>query len=392
MSENDRQRPTRRDYVKYSGTVIGGGLLAGCSTDDSVSESSPDETERATTSGAEADPSATADADSYSVSMDPVGPVTFESVPETWISYQYAVGDMGVALGQTDGYLGTNSPASYPDFFYNELPGVEFDASTLTDIGSGDKEVFYDLSPDVLFIDPNNARARFEWSDADIDEITNQVAPFFGHFGRRYGYRYQEGYPQLGLYGVFEKIAEVFQERARYERIKAIHDEAMRLVSENLPPEEERPTIGLLSGGSQVADGKLYLMKATAPGYGRKQYRDLGVKDVLASVETTSPFYQTDFEELLDLDPEAIVVHWTVQLSDEEFQAKFVDPFESDPVGGELTAVEEGRIFKGGSAEQGPLINLFQTELAARQLYPEIIGDRQLFSRERLAEIVAGES
>jgi len=33
MSDNDIDTtgaPTRRDYVKYGGTVIGGGLLAGC--------------------------------------------------------------------------------------------------------------------------------------------------------------------------------------------------------------------------------------------------------------------------------------------------------------------------------------------------------------------------
>jgi iron complex transport system substrate-binding protein len=299
---------------------------------------------------------------------------------------------MGVALGRADGYLGTNKPENYPDFFYDELPGIEFDASTLTNIGSGDKEVFYDLNPDVLFIDPNNAQARFEWSQSDIGELTENVAPFFGHFGRRYGYEYQQDYQQLGLYDLFEHVAEAFQEQARYRRIKAIHDDVLDTVTANLPPEDERPTVGLLSGGSNVADGTLYLMEATAPGYGRKQYRDLGVRDVLDSVETDSPFYQTDFEELLELDPDVIVVHWTVQLSESEFTAEFVDPFEADPVGSELTAVQNDRVFEGGTAEQGPIINLFQTELAAEQLYPDIIDGRELFSRDELASAVTEEA
>jgi hypothetical protein len=77
------------------------------------------------------------------VTLSPVGEVRFESVPERWLSYQYALGDMGIALGKGDGYVGTNKPENYPDFFYDELPGVEFDASQLTDIGSGHKEIFY---------------------------------------------------------------------------------------------------------------------------------------------------------------------------------------------------------------------------------------------------------
>jgi iron complex transport system substrate-binding protein len=370
--------PTRREYIKYGGAVVGGGLLAGCGG-DSGSESSPTGTATPT------DTATTTGDGSYTVQIPPVGEVAFDEIPTTWIAYQYAYGDMGVALGQADGYLGTNKPENYPDFFYDELPGVEFDAATLTNIGSGDKEVFYELDPDVLFLDPNNARARFEWNDADIEEIAEQVAPFFGHFGRRYGYRYQREYPQLGLYDLFGKVAEVFQEEERYRQVKAVHDDVIDTVTSNLPPESERPTVGLLSGGSNVSDGELYLMEATAPGYGRKQYRDLGVDDVLETVETSSPFYQTDFEELLELDPDAIVVHWTVQLSDDEFTEQFVAPLEADPVGGELSAVQNGRVFQGGTAEQGPIINLFQTELAAEQLYPERFGGGELFSRDELA-------
>ena len=378
---------TRREYVKYGGAVVGGSLLAGCAGDsDPATSSTETDTPTAT------DEPTTTEGSSYTVQITPVGEVTFDETPEEWIAYQYAYGDMGVALGRADGYLGTNKPENYPDFFYDELPGIEFDASTLTNIGSGDKEVFYDLNPDVLFIDPNNAQARFEWSQSDIGELSENVAPFFGHFGRRYGYEYQQDYQQLGLYDLFEHVAEVFQEQARYRRIKAIHDDVLDTVTANLPPDDERPTVGLLSGGSDVADGTLYLMEATAPGYGRKQYRDLGVRDVLDSVETDSPFYQTDFEELLELDPDVIVVHWTIQLSESEFTAEFVDPFEADPVGSELTAVQNDRVFKGGTAEQGPIINLFQTELAAEQLYPDIIDGRELFSRDELASAVTGEA
>jgi iron complex transport system substrate-binding protein len=372
---------SRRGCLKYGAAVIGGGLCAGCA-DDAASDGAAGDR---STPG-----SATAGADAYDVQLPPVGTVGFDAVPEQWIAYQYAYGDMGVALGQGDGYLGTNKPSNYPDFFYQELPGVEFDAATLTDIGSGDKEIFYQLAPDVLFIDPNNAQSRFEWTESDVDDIATTVAPFFGHFGRRYGYEYQTEYPQLGLYDLFAAVADVFQQRERYREIKAIHDSVLETLRADIPPAADRPTVALLSGGSNVSKGTLYLMEATAPGYGRKQYRDLGVHDAMDSVDTTEQFFQTDFEELLELDPDVLVVHWTIQLSDSEFDTQFLEPLEDHPVGSELTAVQNGRVYKGGTAEQGPIINLFQTEVAIEQLYPDIASGGDLFSRDELAQIVTG--
>jgi hypothetical protein len=72
------------------------------------------------------------------------------------------------------------------------------------------------------------------------------------------------------------------------------------------------------------------------------------------------------------------------------------------PVGGELTAVENGRIYATGSALQGPIMNLFQLEHSAKQIYPELFGrppapgesvpeDGQLFDRRRVAGVVQGD-
>lgn len=386
MPDHETVGPTRREYIAYGGVVAGGGALAGCTTSDPTSNtSSSGNTSDTSSSGNTSGP--------YEACIEPMGCTTFEETPTEWISYQYAYGDMGIALGQADGYLGTNNPGGYPDFFYNELAAVEFDASTLTNIGGGDKEVFYQLDPDVMFLDPNNARARFEWEESDVTELENNLAPFFGHFGRRYGYSIQDGYPQLGLYDIFESVATVFQERERYERIKTIHDETLDEIQGQLPGEargSERPEVALLSGGSDPSGGRLFLMSAQAPGYGRKQYRDLGVRDARTRVDAESQFHQIDFEGLLELDPENIVFHWTVQMSDEEFRAQFVEPLENDPVAGDLTAVENGRVFRGGAAEQGPLINLFQTERAAQQFYPDIFGDEERFSRADLSAAVDG--
>lgn len=54
-------------------------------------------------------------------------------------------------------------------------------------------------------------------------------------------------------------------------------------------------------------------------------------------------------------------------------------------VGGELTAVREDRVHRGGYLNRGPIHNLFLTERAARQLYSgvfgEVTGDAELFDR-----------
>jgi hypothetical protein len=66
-----------------------------------------------------------------------------------------------------------------------------------------------------------------------------------------------------------------------------------------------------------------------------------------------------------------------------------------------VSAVKNDRIYPGGTAVQGPIVNMFQTEMAAKQLYPEEFGewqglgeapeDERLFDRQRVADIVNGE-
>jgi iron complex transport system substrate-binding protein len=76
---------------------------------------------------------------------------------------------------------------------------------------------------------------------------------------------------------------------------------------------------------------------------------------------------------------------------------------ENDDIGSQLTAVQEGRVLPGPTAEQGPLVNAFQTELTARLFYPEEFGEldleapldvaeeNQLFDRQRAADIINGD-
>jgi len=382
----EHEAPTRRDTIKYGGAVVGGGLLAGCT--GNTDSDGPSGTDTSGTDTPDEENSNT-DAKTYKSCLEPTGCVTLDELPETWIAYQYGYGDIGIALGQDEGYLATNRPENYPDWFYDEIPGLTFDADDLADINEGDKELFLELDPDLLLMDPNNAMARFEWDESDIEELERGVAPFFGHFNRRYGYPFQEGYERLSLLETFEAVADLFDERERYEALAAVHEDVEETVTDRLPAADDRPEIGLLGGGSDPEAGEFALLSALGGGYETKQYRDLGVSDVLTDAETgDSPWYTTDYEGLLELDPDAIVVHWTIQQSEAEFAKRYVEPFTEHSVGSELSAVENDRIYRGGTAEQGPIINLFQTEIAARQLYPNRFNDEELFSRERLGEVI----
>ncbi|MCJ0621317.1 ABC transporter substrate-binding protein, partial [Haloarcula hispanica] len=99
----DIESPTRREYVKYGGTVLSAGLLAGCTGDaERGTGSAPTEavTETDTT---------TADG-SYSVSMSPMGAVTFDSPPETVFTRLTHHADMALALGRGDTVTAMHAP------------------------------------------------------------------------------------------------------------------------------------------------------------------------------------------------------------------------------------------------------------------------------------------
>lgn len=101
---------------------------------------------------------------------------------------------------------------------------------------------------------------------------------------------------------------------------------------------------------------------------------------------------------MLEVDPDVIIHHWDIEPS-ERFEALLA--LEDHPVGKELSAIRNDRVYVGGTPMQGPIFNLFQLENAAQQIYPGEFGefqgatrtpdDQRLFDRERVADIVNGD-
>ncbi|WP_231187466.1 ABC transporter substrate-binding protein [Haladaptatus sp. DYF46] len=396
--------PTRRDYVKFGGAVVGGGLLAGCSgkrdsgpTDSAITTATPADTDTETSTEKDS---------SYEACIEPVGCLTFEEPPETWMAITGPWADMALALGQRDGF----QPAGWygPSYFFDRV-GIEWpaDAGAPYSDGKWDAEVFYELDPDVILTDPNYFAANDRsWDYSDTQEITDNVAPFFGStLYRRLPFH---DYRFYTLYEAFERLATLFRTSERYEAFTAVFEAMREEIQSRLPPESERPKIGLLNFNSSPSDGTFAPMTISTEGSEMKQYRDLRITSAFSAETVASG--EIDYEQLLEVNPEIIVIHSGIRLTTDDgefdgeaFTDQFVTPFNEHPIGSQLTAVQEGNIYPGGSFQQGPIANLFQTELAARQLapaefgefdpenFPDVPEDEQLFSRQRVADIISGD-
>ena len=391
------EAPTRRDYITYGSAVAVGGLLSGCTGNRNDDAST---TEEPTTEETETD---TSDDSSSSVTMEPMGTVEFDEPPETWMAFLSTYGDMGIALGKADGLRGLWNPETMPTAFYDALPGVDVSFTDVTPIAGNtefDKEVFYELDCDVHLIDPNWLGVLADdWSEDEAEEIATQVAPFLGNYMRRRGDDWHD-YRYYTLYEAFEIVAEAFDETERYEAFATIRDEMLGTIDESLPPAEDRPTVGLVSVNSDFNAGSFYVYPVQ-DGNNHTQYRDLEMRGAFDD-HIEGSYAEWDYEQLLEVDPDAVVFQYGFShVSATEFESR-LEAMREDPIGSQLSAVQNDRLYRGGGSYQGPVINLFQTEAAARQFYPDAFGEWNgtetlradsltLFDSQRVADVINGE-
>jgi iron complex transport system substrate-binding protein len=368
--------PTRRDTIKYGGAALGGGLLAGCT--DSVGYSGAD------TEG------------NYSVTMAPVGTVEFDEPPERVVHYFPDYGDMAVALGHGDSILSMGLPSRFHTTHYEELNGVSVDAESLTRLSDNgiDRELFYELDGDLHLIDPewliNNSAFKLE--ERDIEEVGNTVAPFIGNtiFRRTdewHDYRYYT------LYEAFEKVAKIYQEQERFTQLKQFHDDVLADVQTDLPPADDRPN-ALLTFAAANEPEAFYPYRVSDQGTNKKQFRDLGITDALADTGieglSTTERGQIDYETMLEVDPDSILIRGHENKSRAEFEDTVLAFMKDHETASELTAVQNDMVFRGGPIYSGPLHHLFLLERYATGYFPEAYSG-ELFDRGELAAIVTGE-
>lgn len=414
MSRDATDGSTRRRFLRTGVGVGLAGLFAGCSSGNDAGSNGSNETgggagpasatagsggstaggstDGATSQGGATENGGTTTGESYSVSMAPVGSVTFDSVPQTWVPFTGDYADMGVALGQSDGLSAIGVAARYGAFYYDDLPGVSVDTSSLTELYQGDsvgKEVFYELDADVHVVDPNFMVNRLSWSQGDVTEITNQVAPFFGNttFTQVYDWHDYRYYTMEELLG---KLGAVFDQRGRAEAFTAVLDDVHSTVESDLP--NQTPSIALLYPADVPPES--FYPYLVGEGTTSKQWRTLGVEDALAAndvADAQAGGSAIDFETLLEIDPDVLAVRLQGEITDQYFQENIVTPLENHEVASQLSAVQNGRVIYAGLTYQGPIIYLHQLERAAQGVYPDAFGGSQLFDRQRVANIVTGD-
>lgn len=232
-----------------------------------------------------------------------------------------------------------------------------------------------------------------------------------------------EDYPYVGLHEQTRTYGQVFREQERAEALVEYHGSIIDEVTSNLPPEDERPEVGLilpLVPDSGPGDVYVYDFSEEGDNTNGKHYRDLGLTNAFAGKYGGKANIDADFELMLEVDPEVLLFHiafyWMDQPAsdwhdDAEEGQSVVDYsrefLRNHPVASELTAVQNDEIYIGSDTSyQGPIVNLFQTELLAKQLYPEQFGewpgleddgsyqiptDEQLFDRQRVQDIINGD-
>jgi len=376
MSEND-SGPTRRETLKYGSAVAAGLGLAGCSN---VGEES-------------GTPTGTG---SHSVTMEPVGTVQFDEVPETVAPFTADYIDMMVALGHGDAAESIWYQGRYKTIHYDELDGVSVDLDGLTQLWNDgiSKESFYEIDADLHLIDPHALTDWFQaWNQDDLEEVRGNVAPFLGNVIFRRTDEWHD-YRYYTLYEAFEKVAEVFQEQARYDALKSVHDDLIATVQSRLPAPDQRPNAALVFGGQEPEEFTPYRLSGN--GANKEHFRTLGLSDAFSGTGidglSTSDTGTLDYEALLEVEPDSLLVRYHEEgLTREAFEEAVIQHMEDHPVGSELTAVQEGRVFRGGPIYSGPLHNLFMIERYATGYFPEQFPEEQLFDRQRVADIIHGE-
>ncbi|GCF15832.1 hypothetical protein Harman_37670 [Haloarcula mannanilytica] len=384
--------PTRREVVKGTGTLVSGGLLAGCAGESGQQSQTTDATEADSDTEASAtDTEAVTSDGSYSVTMEPVGTVEFDTVPETIAPFTADYIDMLVALGHGDAVQSIWYRGRYKTLHYEELDGVSIDLDDLTQLWNDgvSKEPFYEMDADLHLIDPHALIDWLgAWDQSDLTEVRENVAPFFGNLIFRrtddwHDYRY------YSLYEAFEKVAEVVQEQARFEAIRSIHDEMVETVQSRLPAPDERPNAALMFAGEEPEEFTPY--RISGNGANKEHFHTLGISDAFSDtgIEGYSGSESLDYETLLEIDPDSLLLRYHREgKSREEFEKSVLAYMKDHEVGSQLTAVQNERVFRGGPIYTGPLHNLFMIERYAKRYFPEEFTEAELFDRDQLATII----
>ncbi|MBN2711171.1 MAG: ABC transporter substrate-binding protein [Planctomycetes bacterium] len=353
----------------------------------------------------------------YSVTMSPIGTVTFQHPPERVVTQDANYNDMLVAAGSDDKLIAAGYQNNFFDGFYKQLKGakITIDPAKLTFLSGGngnmfDKELLYKLDADIHHIDPLQLSRSRSWTQADIDEISKNVGPFFANrYSRENIYDGDEPYEFYDVWQLADKVAQVYRKSERIAALKKIGDKLVSDIQAKLPPESKRPKVALIYYGR----GRITPYSLLHGGFGQAQYIAVGAQDAFEGKDISTygdgggRGASIDIEGLLAINPDVIIMPLAIYGapgSGQGARAAYEElmKLKDDPLGKHLNAFKNNRVYPGGTPLQGPIFYIFQIEMAAKQIYPDIFGpyrDNQnyppeecLFERAAITEILNGKS
>lgn len=389
----DDHNSTRRRFV--AGSIALGTALAGCTGSEGTGSDGGASTAEEPEDGGGTETSTPTD-DSHTATLSPAGTVEFENVPETVFTVYPQYLDMAVALGHGDAVETVYVPemtGTTLNHYAHHLDGVSVEWEGLADpLSEGlAKERLYAHGADVHLTDPAWVTTQDNWDRGDVEEIASQQGPWFGNFYSGTHEQPPEGYDDYQYYDLWElfgAVADVFQERERYEALNAVHEDLVETIQSQLPPEDERPTAvrATLSGDGET----FWTYHLNEPGYWLADTRPLGANDAFADQDWGGLWGTVDYETMLEADPDVILHLWG--MTPDYSMADTREMLRDSESGQRLAAVENERVYPAGMRYQGPIMNLFQLEMGAKQLYPEIFGAWPEYTDgEHYPEIPAGE-
>lgn len=326
------------------------------------------------------------------------------------MAYQALEAEIAMVLGRGDDLVGMfnrDSLETLDRLYYQQLPGFSLPMDRIRDIpfsGEVDRELFYELDPDIFMVDPRLPVVSWGWQVDDVAEIAGRVAPFYGNFIRHpYTDDWKPEAPQYSLDEYFRRFSRLFFRENRYKQFGQFRNDFLDRLRDRLPDRKRRPKICVIGIGSEPAKDRFYLVNIRE-GTGRvQQYRDLGLQQAYDPDRySTGQYGLIDTETLSEINPDVIFVLWATSEFEKEqaFRKQFVEPLKNDAVARRIKAVRDENVLPGGIGSQGPITHLFQLEKTAKQLFPEEFGEWRwddpssdpLFSRDALSKIIRGDT
>ena len=289
---------------------------------------------------------------------------------------------------------------------------------------SFDRELLFSLKKKhnpkqlIMHIDPYQIKGKKGWDDETIKNVTKMIGPFFANrYSRENVFNKNEPYEFYTIFELSKRVGEVYKKKEKIEKLEQLANKMIKNIQSKLPPKEKKPKVALIIYGK----GKCTLFDLNSDGFGQAQYKAVGAVDAFENLTYSSYIgseifeglkksnnkravsVSLDLEGLIKVNPDVIIIQFGIySLENPKHHTvatmKEINKLKNDNLGLKINAVKNNRIYPGGTPLQGPLMYIFQIEMAAKQIYPEIFGkwnpehkyskEEQLFDREELKAIL----